>query len=314
MDLATTTADQVRGARRKPGPRASGATRSEVRLAFYLLAPAAVLLLAVVGYPMLYAVYLSLFKDRRFGNPPFTGLGNYATALTDGKFWGDLGVTTFFAVTTVGLEVLIGLGMAMIMHRAFRGRGVVRTAVLVPWAIPTAMTSILWLWMYQPGGIVNNILRTHLIWTGSVWPARFAVIIADVWKTAPFVALLLLAGLQIIPNELYEAAKVDGATAWQRFRRVTIPLLKGALLVAVLFRALDALRMFDLPYLLTRGANGTETLSILAYQESIASLHSHYGSTLSTLIFLYIMVCAFLIIRAFGLKVVESAGAGGEVS
>ncbi|HZD02799.1 MAG TPA: sugar ABC transporter permease [Actinomycetes bacterium] len=312
--MATTAADQVRGARRRPGPRATGATRSEARLALYLLAPAAVLLLAVVGYPMMYAIYLSLFKDRRFEAAPFTGLGNYATALTNGRFWGDLGVTTFFGVTTVVLEVLIGLGMALIMHRAFRGRGVVRTAVLVPWAIPTAITSLLWLWMYQPRGVVNTIVQSKIIWTGSVWPARFAVIVADVWKTAPFVALLLLAGLQIIPNELYEAAKVDGATAWQRFRRVTLPLLKGALLVAVLFRMLDALRMFDLPYLLTRGANGTETLSILAYQESIAQLHSHYGATLSTLTFVYIMICAFLVIRAFGLKVVESAGAGGGAS
>jgi multiple sugar transport system permease protein len=311
---STTTADQVRGARRAPGPRSRGATRSEARLALYLLAPAIVLLSAVVGYPMLYAVYLSVFKDRRFAVAPFTGTGNYTEALTDGRFWGDLGVTTFFGVTTVTLEVLIGLAMALIMHRAFRGRGVVRTAVLVPWAIPTAMTSILWLWMYQPGGIVNAIIQKNLIWTGSVWPARFAVIITDVWKTAPFVALLLLAGLQIIPNELYEAAKVDGATAWQRFRRITLPLLKGALLVAVLFRLLDALRMFDLPYLLTRGANGTETLSILAYQESIFQLHSHYGATLSTLIFVYIMVCAFLVIRAFGLKVVESASAGREVT
>jgi multiple sugar transport system permease protein len=312
--LATTTADQVRGARRGPGPRSRGATGSEARLALRLLAPAIVLMLGVVGYPMLYAVYLSLFKDRRFEAASFTGLGNYVTALTDGRFWADLGVTTFFGVTTVALEVLIGLGMALVMHLAFRGRGVVRTAVLVPWAIPTAMTSILWLWMYQPGGIINAILNSQAVWLGSTWPARFAVIIADVWKTAPFVALLLLAGLQIIPSELYEAARVDGANAWQRFRRVTLPLLKGALLVAVLFRLLDALRMFDLPFLLTRGANGTETLSILAYQESIFQLHTHYGATLSTLTFIYIMICAFLVIRAFGLKVVESAGAGREVT
>jgi ABC-type sugar transport system permease subunit len=312
--LATTTADQVRGARRTAGPRPRGATGSEARLALWLLAPAGVLMLGVVGYPMLYAVYLSLFRDRRFEAAEFTGLGNYVTALTDGRFWGDVGVTTFFGVTTVALEVLIGLGMALIMHHAFRGRGMVRTAVLVPWAIPTAMTSILWQWMYQPGGIVNAILNSDVVWLGSTWPARFAVIIADVWKTAPFVALLLLAGLQIIPYELYEAAKVDGANAWQRFRRVTLPLLKGALLVAVLFRLLDALRMFDLPFLLTRGANGTETLSILGYEESISRLHTHYGAALSTLTFIYITVCAILVIRAFGLKVVESAGSGREVT
>jgi ABC-type sugar transport system permease subunit len=311
--LTTTTADQVGAARRPPGRTGPGATRSEARLAFWLLLPGAVLMLAVVGYPILYAIYLSLFKDKRFAVAPFTGLGNYATALTDGTFWADLGVTTFFSISTLVLELLIGMMMALIMHRAFRGRGLVRTSVLVPWAIPTAVTALLWLWMYQPRAIVNYLFRNNVIWLGSTWPSRMAIIIADVWKTAPFVALLLLAGLQIIPDELYEAAKVDGATAWQRFRGITLPLLKGTIMVAVLFRLLDVLRMFDLPFLLTHGANGTETLSILAYQEGIARLHTHYAATLSTLIFLYIMICAFIVIRVFGLRVVESAGAGREV-
>lgn len=312
--MTTTTADQVGAARRPPGrTRAGGATRSEARLAFWLLLPGAVLMLAVVGYPILYAIYLSLFKDRRFAAAPFIGLGNYKTALTSGTFWADLGVTTFFAVSTLAFELLIGMLMALIMHRAFRGRGLVRTSVLVPWAIPTAVTALLWFWMYQPNGIVNHILHTQVIWTGSTWPSRWAIIIADVWKTAPFVALLLLAGLQIIPDELYEAAKVDGASAWQRFRGITLPLLKGTIMVAVLFRMLDVLRMFDLPFLLTHGANGTETLSILAYQEGIVVLHTHYAAALSTLTFLYIMLCAFIVIRLFGLRVVESAGAGREV-
>ena len=315
--MATSTADQAQeGARREPGPRprrATGATRSESRLALYLIAPAALLMLAVVGYPIVYAIYLSLFRDRRFAAAPFYGLGNYIDVLSDGRWWSDVGITTFFAVSTLIFEIGIGLGMAMIMHRAFRGRGVVRAAVLVPWAIPTAVTALLWLWMYQPDGIVNAALGSNTVWLGSTWPSRWAIIIADVWKTAPFVALLLLAGLQIIPDELYEAAKVDGATAMQRFRRVTLPLLKGALLVAVLFRMLDVLRIFDLPYLLTRGANGTETLSILTYQESIISLRSHRGSAMSTLTFIFIMLAAFLVIRVFGLKVVESAGAGQEV-
>jgi len=312
--VATTTAEQVKGVRRLgPRSRAGGATRSEGRLAFWLLLPAGLLMMLVVGYPVLYAVYLSLFKDKRFATAPFTGLGNYVTAFHSTQFWSDLWVTTFFAAVTLGLEISIGLGMALIMHRAFRGRGLVRTAVLVPWAIPTAVTALLWLWMFQPRAIVNSVLHNNLVWLGSTWSSRAAVIIADVWKTAPFVALLLLAGLQIIPNELYEAAKVDGASAWERFRRITLPLLKGAMLVAVLFRMLDVLRIFDLPYILTHGANGTETLSILGYQEGIVRLHAHYGATIAVLTFLYIMILATVVIRLFGLRVVESAGAGKEV-
>jgi multiple sugar transport system permease protein len=193
--------------------------------------------------------------------------------------------------------------MALIMHRAFRGRGLIRTSVLVPWAIPTAVTALLWQWMFQPTGVVNAITGQHTIWTGSHWPSMWAIIIADVWKTAPFIGLLLLAGLQIIPDELYEAAKVDGASALQRFRRITLPLLRNAILVAVLFRMLDVLRIFDLPYILTGGANGTSTLSILVVQQIRQGFNS--AAALSTITFLLIFLVAFLFVRFLGANVVE---------
>jgi ABC-type sugar transport system permease subunit len=313
--VATTTpADQVEGARRAPGPASWFRLRdaSEARLAFWLLVPTFVLLLLVVGFPILRAVYLSLFSDERFGTPQFIALGNYTRALFGtgaAEFWAAFGVTNLLTIISVTLELFIGLAMALIMHRAFRGRGLVRASVLVPWAIPTAVTALLWKWMYQPsgiGGIVNAITRQDILWTGSTWPSRWAIILADTWKTAPFIGLLLLAGLQIIPDELYEAAKVDGATAWQRFRRITLPLLKGSILVAVLFRLLDVLRIFDLPKILTNGANGTETLSMIAYEQAIERVRSHYGSALSVLTFLYIMLVAFLFVRLLGASVVKT--------
>jgi ABC-type sugar transport system permease subunit len=310
----TTPADQATGARRKPGPGARFRLRdaSEARLAFWLLIPTFVLLLLVVGFPILRAIYLSLFSDERFGTPEFIGLGNYTRALFgtgSAEFWAAFGVTTLITAISVGLELIIGLGMALIMHRAFKGRGLVRASVLVPWAIPTAVTALLWKWMYQPadiGGIVNAVLGVDILWLGRMWPSRFAIILADTWKTAPFIGLLLLAGLQIIPDELYEAAKVDGATAWQRFRRITLPLLKGSILVAVLFRLLDVLRIFDLPKILTNGANGTETMSMVAYEQAIERVRSHYGSALSVLTFAYIMLVAFLFVRLLGASVVQT--------
>ncbi len=310
--MATPTVDQAPAeARRKPGPRARStvADRAEARLAWYLLTPAFVFLLVIVGYPIVRALYLSLFSDARFGTPEFIGLRNYQRALVGTRsteFWATWRVTTFWTLITVSLELLLGLAMALIMNKAFKGRGLVRASVLVPWAIPTAVTAQLWAWMFQPTGIVNAAINKHIIWTGSHWPSFWAVVIADTWKTAPFIALLLLAGLQIIPDDLYEAAKVDGATAIQRFFRVTLPLLRSAIVVAVLFRMLDVLRMFDLPFILTHGANDTTTLSMFSWQESIQNVHIHFGSALSTLTFIYIMLAAFLFAGLFGKGLVKN--------
>ncbi|MGI5135517.1 MULTISPECIES: carbohydrate ABC transporter permease [unclassified Streptomyces] len=277
--------------------------------AWYLITPALLLLAAVIGYPLVRAIYLSLFSDTIGGTPQFIGLGNYRTALTgdaSGDFWSALRVTGLFTVFSVGLEVAIGLAMALVMHRAFRGRGLVRASVLVPWAIPTAVTSVLWRWMLQPDGIVNHLTGGSTLWTGSQWPSRAAIVIADTWKTAPFLALLILAGLQLIPDELYEAARVDGAGAWRRFRSVTLPLLAPSLGVAVLFRLLDALRIYDLPQLLTGGANGTTTLSMLVVQSSIQQTKFGYGSALSTLTFLIIFGVALVFIRFMGTSLLPS--------
>lgn len=294
---------------RRPSKRRRRATRSDSRLAFWLIVPTMIALALVIGYPVVRAVYRSFFDDPIGGTPEFIGFENYTTALfgaDSDEWWAAMEVTAFFTVVSVVLEVVIGFAMALVMHRAFRGRGLIRTSVLVPWAIPTAVTAVLWAWMFQPNGIVNSLLGQEIIWTGSEWPAKWAIVFADTWKTAPFIALLLLAGLQIIPDELYEAAKVDGASALRRFREITLPLVKPALLVAVLFRMLDVLRIYDLPAILTQGANDTTTLSILVVEAAIGNLEQGYGSALSTLTFLFIFLCAFLFVKLLGTNVVQT--------
>jgi multiple sugar transport system permease protein len=281
------------------------------RLAFWLVVPSMIVLTLVIGYPIVAAIFRSLFGDVIGDNPPFVGLTNYANALwgyNSKEFWNSVGVTYFFAAVTVTLETLIGLGMALIMNKAFRGRGIIRAAVLIPWAIPTAVTAVLWKWSFDPVGIINSITNSHIIWTGSEWPSKFAIIIADTWKTAPFIALLILAGLQIIPDEVYEAAKIDGAGAWQRFRLITLPLVRPALLVAILFRLLDALRMYDLPAILTNGTNDTTTLSILVVRSTLSQLKPGYGGALSTITFLLIFITAFAFVRVTGANAVDAAG------
>jgi multiple sugar transport system permease protein len=252
-----------------------------------------------------------LHSDARFGTSEFIGLDNYIRAFTGSgseAFWQAFWFTTQLTVVTMFFELVIGFGMALIMNKAFKGRGLVRASVLVPWAIPTAVAARLWEWNFQPDGVVNQVFGTDIIWTAGHWSSFWAIVIADVWKTAPFIALLVLAGLQIIPDEVYEAAKVDGATAIQSFRRITLPLVKSAVIVAVLFRMLDVLRIFDLPFILTNGANQTETLSTLSYKESIQQLHPSYGSTLSTITFVYIILAAFLVNSLARADVVKASG------
>ncbi|MFC4565723.1 carbohydrate ABC transporter permease [Nocardiopsis mangrovi] len=304
-------------ARRPPARRraTTGERAAERRLAAWLLAPTLIALALVVCYPVLSAVYRSLFDDPIGAEPSFVGLANYADALigygSEG-FWAALGNTVLFTVVSVVVETLIGLGMALVMHRAFRGRGIVRAAVLLPWALPTAVSAVIWGWMLQPEGIVNALAGTEVVWGGSEWPAKWSIIIAEVWKTAPFVALLILAGLQTIPPHLYEAAAIDGASAWRRFTSITLPLARPAIVVAVLFRTLDALRMYDLPQILTGGANNTETLSMLVVQAATRELKQGYGGALSTITFLFVFLCAFLLIRTIGANVF--AGFKGEAT
>ncbi len=293
------------------------------RRALLFLGPTIVLLAIVIVYPVIRGVVMSFQKDPGL-NPAtgffqaggFAGFTNYSHWLLQrcgssscppgtlgAQFYSSLGVTIFFTVVSVSIEVVLGMAMALVMNKAFRGRGLLRASVLVPWAIPTAVTAKLWFFVLSFAGIANAVLGTKILWTGQTWPARWAIIIVDVWKTTPFMALLILAGLQVIPAEVYEAARVDGASAWQRFRLITLPLVKPALMVAVLFRTLDVLRIYDLPAILTGGANGTSTLSILVVDQIREGFNS--AAALSTLTFLLIFVVAFIFVRFLGANVVE---------
>jgi trehalose/maltose transport system permease protein len=276
---------------------------SERRLAAYMVGPSLLMIALVAAYPIGYAVVLSLqeYSVRRPGVWRWAGLSNYTDVLSDAAFWEAFRTTFIFTGASVALEVVIGLGMALAMHSAFRGQGVLRTVVLVPWATLTVVTAMMWRSIFEsPIGFVNSILGTETVWLGSEPEALIVMIIADVWKTAPFMALLLLAGLQVIPGDIYEAAKVDGATAWQRFTRITLPLLMPALLVALIFRTLDALRIFDLPFVLTRGAFGTDTLSLISYETFQQDRILGAGSAMAVLTFLIVMAVSFLYIRLVG--------------
>ncbi|QNE13405.1 carbohydrate ABC transporter permease [Pseudarthrobacter sp. NBSH8] len=308
---------------------------SQGKWASWLLAPTIIALGIVIVYPIISAIVMSLQKDA--GLDPATGLftaggpagiQNYVNWLAQqcaapgggtiacpqgtlgGQFWAATGTTFFFTIVTVTFETILGFWMAMIMARTFKGRSMVRAAVLVPWAIPTAVTAQLWLFIFAFEGIANKLFNASILWTGSEWPAKWAVIIADTWKTTPFMALLILAGLQMIPADVYEAARVDGASAWQRFRLITLPLVRPALMVAILFRTLDALRMFDLPYILTQGANNTTTLSILVINQIRQGFNS--AAALSTITFIIIFLVAFIFVRFLGANVVEQSGATGK--
>jgi multiple sugar transport system permease protein len=292
---------------RPRGGRRSGL--SERRLAAAMVSPSLVVILIVAAYPIGYAIWLSLHQYSIIhpGLSRWVGFDNYTSALSSGTFWGAVKTTFIFTAISVTLELVIGMGMALLMHTAFRGRSVLRAVVLVPWAILTVGTAMTWRAIVAPDvGFLNQVLKAlHLPGANTVWLAHngyalAVMIFADVWKTAPFMALLLLAGLQVIPDDLYDAAKVDGATAWQRFRRITLPLLRPAILVALIFRTLDALRIFDLPFVLTQGSNGTNTLSLYAYQQLTVNRLIGPGSALAVLTFIIVMGVSLLYIRLAG--------------
>jgi multiple sugar transport system permease protein len=275
----------------------------ERRLAFFMVSPSMVMIALVAAYPIFYAIWLSLheYSVRVAGLSRWAGFRNYTEALQNPDFWDAMVTTLVFTAASVSLEFLIGLGMALCMHQAFRGQGVLRTVVLVPWAVLTVVTAIMWRTIFEsPQGFVNSILGGDTVWLGQEPHALIVIIIADVWKTAPFMALLLLAGLQTIPGEIYEAARVDGATVWQRFIKITLPLLTPAILVALIFRTLDALRIFDLPYVLTKGANGTTTLSLIAQQTFAENRIYGLGAAYSVLTFITVMIVAAIYIRTVG--------------
>jgi trehalose/maltose transport system permease protein len=296
-------------AARLPHRKRRSVFREERRLGATMLLPSLAVIALVAAYPIGYAIWLSLneYSVITPGLSRFVGLDNYLDALGSSEFWGAMTTTLIFTAVSVGLELVIGLAMALVMHEAFRGRALLRAVVLVPWAILTVVTAITWRTMFEPElGFVTTMLNSlslpggDVVWLGEEGYALGVMILADVWKTAPFMALLLLAGLQGIPDELHDAAKVDGASTWQRFRSVTLPLLVPAITVALIFRTLDALRVFDLPYILTRGANGTETLSLIAQEELVVNRNTGFGSALSVLTFLTVMGVSFLYIRFIG--------------
>lgn len=282
-------------------------SKSERRLGWLLCAPAAIAMLAVTAYPIGYALVLSVQQiDLRFPDESgFVGLDNYAAVLSSELWWTDLFNTVFLSVVSVSLELCLGMAIALVMHRAIFGRGVVRTSVLIPYGIVTVVAAFSWQFAFAPDtGFVNHLpfIAEDKDWFGERFSAFAVIIMAEVWKTTPFMALLLLAGLTTIDDGLYNAAKVDGANAWQRFVRITLPLMKPAILVALLFRTLDAFRIFDTIFIMTGGAQKTESVSILGYQQLISRLNLGLGSAVSVLIFICVLIIATIFVKGLGTR------------
>jgi multiple sugar transport system permease protein len=300
------------------GGNATTSPQRHGRLALLLLSPTFVVLALVIVYPLIAALRESLYKRQEgldesgfvVEGDNFVGIDNYSAIFqgdTAARFWNAFYNTTFFTVVGVAIEVVLGVAMALVMHHALRGRGVVRASVLVPWAVPTAMSALLWQWIFAPDGIANEMLNSQITWDGENFYAKIAVLIADTWKTAPFVGLLVLAGLQMIPTEVYEAARVDGANAWARFWRITLPLVKPALLVAVLFRVMDVLRIFDLPYILVGPRkDSVETLSMLAFEDA-QQLRYGPAAAFATVLFIYVVVVAYVFVKLLGADLIGEA-------
>jgi multiple sugar transport system permease protein len=277
--------------------------RAERKLAWLLCAPAVAVMILVAGFPILYAFWLSLRRaDLRFPNAgSFVGLDNYITVLSSSTWWRAFGNTVFVTVISVALELVLGMLIAQAMYRAIFARTAIRASVLVPYGAVTVVAAFAWRLAFDPAtGFVVSWLNLNPPPLTTHWGSMFVIIFAEVWKTTPFIALLLLGGLALVPEDLYKAAKVDGATAWQRFVRITLPLIRPALMVAVLFRTLDAFRIYDAVYIVTRGANNTETLSIVGYLQLVNRLNLGLGSAVAILIFVCVMIIAFIFFRFLG--------------
>jgi multiple sugar transport system permease protein len=279
--------------------RHSEGKKAERRLGMLLCAPAVVIMLAVTAYPIVYAFWLSLQRAdlRQPDQNEFIWFENYVTVLSSPIWWTAFGVTMFLTVVGAALELVLGMLLAIVMHRTIVGRGLVRTSALVPYAIVTVVAAFSWrfAWTQDLGWLAgDNAPLTEF------WPSIWIIILAEVWKTVPFMALLLMAGLALVPEDLLKAASMDGASSWKRFWAVTVPLIKPSILVALLFRTLDAFRIFDNIFVLTSGANETSSVSVVAYNNLIRGLNLGIGSTMSVLIFITIAIIAFLFIKLFG--------------
>jgi multiple sugar transport system permease protein len=277
--------------------------RAERRLGWLLCAPAALIMVAVAGYPIVYSIWLSLQRyDLRFPDAhEFVGFQNYITVLSSGLWWQDLLHTMIITVASVAIELVLGMLIALVMHRAIFGRGPVRAAVLVPYGIITVVASLAWKYAWAADtGFIPSLLGIDYDPLTKTFTSYVVIILTEVWKTTPFMALLLLAGLALVPDELHDAAKVDGANAVQRFFRITVPLIKPAILVALLFRTLDAFRVFDSVFILTGGANKTEPVSLLGYNQLLNRLNLGLGSAVSVLIFICVALIAATFLKMFG--------------
>jgi len=265
------------------------------------LAPALAVLALVTLFPILYVLWLSLQRYSLIGGAPeYAALDNYIRLLGDARFWNALGTTLYFTAVSVALEVALGLGIALLLAQAFAGRGAMRAIVLLPWAIPTVVAARMWEWMYNGDfGVINYLLGTEINWLGNPYWAIHAAIAMDVWKATPFAALLLLAGRLSISQDLYQAARLDGAGPWRLFRHITWPLLRPLLFIVLIFRTIDAFRVFDAIYVLTGGgpANTTETLSIYAYKVLFQALEFGYGSALAIVVFVCIAAVTAVYVR-----------------
>ena len=315
--MSTVTAPKSdKAAEEKARAASSDRAVAENRLGQKLVAPAVFLMILVTAYPMLQALYLSLFRYRLTtpDDREFVGAGNYVTVLTDSLFWQTTWNTVLIMVVTVAVELVIGFAFAMVMHKIMIARGLMRTSILIPYGIITVVSAFAWQFAFSlNNGFVNAWLPfvgDDYNWFGGHWSAMFAIMISEIWKTTPFMALLLLAGLSQVSEDMLEAAEVDGATWTQRLFKVILPNMKAAIMVAVLFRALDAFRIFDNIFVMTRGAQETESSSFLTYRQVIEQMQLGMGSALSVLLFLTVLLLAFGIVKLFKVDLAQARGEG----
>lgn len=287
----------------KTAQERSDTKTAERRLGWMLCAPAALVMLVVTGWPILYAVWLSFQRfDLKFPDErEFVGLENYLTVLSNSYWWTAFWVTLLITVVSVVIEFALGMGLALVMHRALVGRGLVRTVSLIPYGIVTVVAAFSWRYAWTPDtGYLANLVTPGGAPLTEQGSSLAIVILAEVWKTTPFMALLLMAGLALVPDDLLKAAAMDGAGPWQRFVKVMLPVMKPAILVALLFRTLDAFRVFDHIVVLTSGAQDTSSVSVLTYTNLIKGLNLGVGSTMSVLIFIAVAIIAFIFVKLFG--------------
>ncbi|MGH3624533.1 MAG: carbohydrate ABC transporter permease [Sciscionella sp.] len=297
---STTVEEQGRPKRKRV---LSEGRKAERRLGLLLCAPAAIVMIAVTGWPIAYSVWLSLQRyDLRFPNDTqFIGLANYAAVLTNSYWWTAFGITMSLTIVSVVIELVLGMILALIMHRTLVARGLVRTVALVPYGVVTVVAAFSWYYAWTPGtGWLANLVTPGSAPLTEFLPSMLIIVLAEVWKTTPFMALLLMAGLALVPDDLLKAASMDGANAWQRFRKVMLPVMKPAILVALLFRSLDAFRIFDNIFVLTKGAQDTSSVSMQTYNNLIKGLNLGIGSTMSVLIFITVAIIAVVFVTVFG--------------